>query len=154
MKSLQTYLNIALGMAVAVLFFFQFSGTNGQDKPLSSSLSDSLSNPGQGLKIAYVNGDSLMSGYGLMKDLEAKFLQDNMVRESKLKSAQTKLEQQYRNYQNEVSTLTTRERSKKEEQLQMAQQQLMADQQELSQNAALQEAEMAQQLQDSLQAFF
>jgi len=154
MKSIQTYLNIALGVAVAVLFFLYFKGAEGNGKAIGASLTDSLSNPGQGLKIAYVNGDSMMSSYGLMKDLEAKFIQDNMVRESKLKSAQTKLEQQYRNYQNEVSTLTARERGKKEEQLQLAQQQLMADQQELSQNAAMQEAEMYEQIQDSLQAFF
>ncbi|MBM3171107.1 MAG: OmpH family outer membrane protein [Bacteroidetes bacterium] len=154
MKSIQTYLNIALGIAVAVLFFLHFKGAEGNGKAIGASLTDSLSNPGQGLKIAYVNGDSMMSSYGLMKDLEAKFIQDNMVRESKLKSAQTKLEQQYRNYQNEVSTLTARERGKKEEQLQLAQQQLMADQQELSQNAAMQEAEMYEQIQDSLQAFF
>lgn len=154
MKSIQTYLNIALGVAVAVLFFLHFKSAEGNGKAIGASLTDSLSNPGQGLKIAYVNGDSMMSSYGLMKDLEAKFIQDNMVRESKLKSAQTKLEQQYRNYQNEVSTLTARERGKKEEQLQLAQQQLMADQQELSQNAAMQEAEMYEQIQDSLQAFF
>lgn len=154
MKSIQTYLNIALSIAAALLFFLHFNSKQGQSSSVGSSLADSISNPGQGLKIAYVYGDSLMASYGLMKELEEKFIQDNMVRESKLKSAQSKLEGQYRSYQNEISTLTTRERSKKEEQLQLAQQQLMADQQELSQNAAMQEAEMYNQIQDSLQAFF
>jgi|688.fasta_scaffold402000_2 outer membrane protein len=154
MKSIQTYATLALAVAVAVLFYFQFSTPNSGTSSIGKSLSDSLSNPGEGLKVAYVNGDSMMSSYGLMKDLEAKFIQDNMVRETKLKSAQTRLEQQYRVYQNELSTLTSRERMKKEEQLQQAQQQLMADQQELTQNAAVQEAEMYNQIQDSLQAFF
>lgn len=154
MKTLQTYTTLALVVAVAVLFYLQFSSSNSGTSAAGNSLSDSLSNPGEGLKVAYVNGDSMMSNYGLMKDLEAKFIQDNMVRESKLKAAQSSLELQFRNYQNELSTLTSRERLKKEEQLQKAQQQLMADQQELSQNAALQEAEMYNQIQDSLQAFF
>jgi outer membrane protein len=154
MKSIQTYATLALAVAVAVLFYFQFSTSNSGTSSIGKSLSDSLTNPGEGLKVAYVNGDSMMSSYGLMKDLEAKFIQDNMVRETKLKSAQTRLEQQYRVYQNELSTLTSRERMKKEEQLQQAQQQLMADQQELTQNAAVQEAEMYNQIQDSLQAFF
>lgn len=154
MKTLQTYTTFALVVAVAVLFYLQFSSSNSGTSAAGNSLSDSLSNPGEGLKVAYVNGDSMMSNYGLMKDLEAKFIQDNMVRESKLKAAQSSLELQFRNYQNELSTLTSRERLKKEEQLQKAQQQLMADQQELSQNAALQEAEMYNQIQDSLQAFF
>lgn len=154
MKTLQTYTTLALVVAVAVLFYLQFSSSNSGTSAAGNSLSDSLSNPGEGLKVAYVNGDSMMSNYGLMKDLEAKFIQDNMVRESKLKAAQSSLELQFRNYQNELSTLTSRERLKKEEQLQKAQQQLMADQQELGQNAALQEAEMYNQIQDSLQAFF
>ncbi|MDA0929952.1 MAG: OmpH family outer membrane protein [Bacteroidetes bacterium] len=154
MKSIQTYATLALAVAVAVLFYFQFSTSNSGTSNIGKSLSDSLTNPGEGLKVAYVNGDSMMSNYGLMKDLEAKFIQDNMVRETKLKSAQSRLESQYRAYQNELSTLTSRERMKKEEQLQQAQQQLMADQQELSQNAAVQEAEMYNQIQDSLQAFF
>jgi len=154
MKSIQTYATLALAVAVAVLFYFQFSTSNSGTSSIGKSLSDSLTNPGEGLKVAYVNGDSMMSNYGLMKDLEAKFIQDNMVRETKLKSAQSRLESQYRAYQNELSTLTSRERMKKEEQLQQAQQQLMADQQELSQNAAVQEAEMYNQIQDSLQAFF
>lgn len=154
MKSIQTYATLALAVAVAVLFYFQFSTSNSGTSSIGKSLSDSLTNPGEGLKVAYVNGDSMMSNYGLMQDLEAKFIQDNMVRETKLKSAQSRLESQYRAYQNELSTLTSRERMKKEEQLQQAQQQLMADQQELSQNAAVQEAEMYNQIQDSLQAFF
>jgi len=154
MKSIQTYATLALAVAVAVLFYFQFSTSNSGTSSIGKSLSDSLTNPGEGLKVAYVNGDSMMSNYGLMKDLEAKFIQDNMVRETKLKSAQSRLESQYRAYQNELSTLTSRERMKKEEQSQQAQQQLMADQQELSQNAAVQEAEMYNQIQDSLQAFF
>jgi outer membrane protein len=154
MKSIQTYATLALAVAVAVLFYFQFSTSNSGTSSIGKSLSDSLTNPGEGLKVAYVNGDSMMSNYGLMQDLEAKFIQDNMVRETKLKSAQSRLESQYKAYQNELSTLTSRERMKKEEQLQQAQQQLMADQQELSQNAAVQEAEMYNQIQDSLQAFF
>jgi outer membrane protein len=154
MKSVQTYLTLALAIAVAALFYLHFSARNMTESSIGSTLSDSLSNPGEGLKVAYVNGDSMMASYGLMKDLEDKFLQDNMIRESKLKSAQTRLEQQYRSYQNEISTLTTRERAKKEEQLQRAQQQLMLDQQELSQNAAAQETAMYNQIQDSLHAFF
>jgi outer membrane protein len=154
MKSIQTYLTVALALAVAILFYLHFTSGNTVESSIGSSLADSLSNPGEGLKVAYVNGDSMMASYGLMKDLEEKFLQDNMVRESKLKTAQKQLEQQYRSYQNEISTLTSRERSKKEEGLQLAQQQLMLDQQELSQNAAVQEAAMYNQIQDSLQAFF
>jgi hypothetical protein len=96
MKSIQTYATLALAVAVAVLFYFQFSTSNSGTSSIGKSLSDSLTNPGEGLKVAYVNGDSMMSSYGLMKDLEAKFIQDNMVRETKLKSAQSRLESQYR----------------------------------------------------------
>lgn len=151
MKNISLVFNIVLSIAVAILFFLHFSSSG---KKSSGNITDSPSGPSGELKILYVNSDSISANYDLVKDMEKKFEEDNKVREQKLQSKQGTLQRMYKDYENKVMTMTTRERQKKEEEITRYQQQLMQEQQELSQLAAMQEAGMVSQMFDSLHVFF
>lgn len=151
MKNTSLIFNIVLSVAVAILFFLHFSASgkksDGKTKEIETVQNGDL-------KILYVNSDSISAGYDLVRDMEKKFEEDNQVREQKLKSKQSNLQRMYKDYENKVMTMTTRERQKKEEEITAYQQQLMQEQQEMSQLAAMQEAGMVSQMFDSLQVFF
>lgn len=67
MKNLSQILTYVLLVAVAVLFYFQFSGESKPKPTYDAQAIDSLS---ANLKIATVNYDSLIENYKLVKDLE------------------------------------------------------------------------------------
>ncbi len=151
MKNTSFIFNIVLSVAVVILFFLHFSSTT---KKSDGKNTEAQTESNGDLKILYVNSDSISAGYDLVKDMEKKFEEDNKVREQKLQSKQANLQRMYKDYENKVMTMTTRERQKKEEEITRYQQQLMQEQQELSQLAAMQEAGMVSQMFDSLQVFF
>lgn len=150
MKNISTIIQAALGVAVLILFYLHFSTNKNTNTTKDSNVTDTNTS----LKIRYVNSDSISSGYLLVRNLEAKFEEDNKVREQKLQSKQYTLQRMYKDYENKVMTMTTRERAKKEEEISNYQQQLMQEQQELSQLASMQEAGMVSQMFDSLHVFF
>lgn len=151
MKNISLIFNIVLSVAVLILFFLHFSASG---KKSVGKTTETETQQNGDLKILYVNSDSISAGYDLVRDMERKFEEDNQVREQKLKSKQSNLQRMYKDYENKVMTMTTRERQKKEEEITKYQQQLMQEQQELSQLAAMQEAGMVSQMFDSLQVFF
>jgi outer membrane protein len=151
MKNTSLIFNIVLSVAVAILYFLHFSNT-GKKSEYKNTETEAVDN--NNLKILYVNSDSISASYDLVRDLEKKFEEDNKVREQKLQSKQANLQRMYKDYENKVMTMTNRERQKKEEEITRYQQQLLQEQQELSQLAAMQEAEMVSQMFDSLQVFF
>ncbi|MBE2246219.1 MAG: OmpH family outer membrane protein [Candidatus Competibacteraceae bacterium] len=150
MKNLTMITQVVLAVAVLILFYLHFSSknTSKQEKDITQTTADSP------LKVLYVNSDSISAGYLLVRDLEIKFESDNKIREQKLQSKQATLQRMYKDYENKVMTMTTRERTKKEEEITNYQQQLMQEQQELGQLAAMQEAGMVSQMFDSLHVFF
>lgn len=150
MKNLTMITQVVLAVAVLILFYLHFSSknTSKQEKDITQTTADSP------LKVLYVNSDSISAGYLLVRDLEIKFESDNKIREQKLQSKQATLQRMYKDYENKVMTMTTRERTKKEEEITRYQQQLMQEQQELGQLAAMQEAGMVSQMFDSLHVFF
>lgn len=149
MKNLSLILSALALVLTGVLFYFHFQSNKANQDVLSSTdikPSDS--------KTLYVSMDSIISGYLFYKDLEAKFVADNKVRQDKLLAKEATFKRMYNDYQEKVMTMTTRERSIKEEEIGAYQQQLMQEQQELSQLAAVQESQMMSQLYDTLYVFF
>jgi outer membrane protein len=154
MNSKQNIFMGLIALAVIGLYILHFSSR----EPSKASSKEPKKGSEQGMplngKILYVQADSIMSSYGYMKDLETQFLSDNQLRENKLQDGQQRLQSMLRDYERKVPTMTSRERMREEEKITAYQQQLMQDQQELSQLAAMQEAEMISQVYDSLHAFF
>lgn len=149
MKNLSLILSALALVLTGVLFYLHFqSNKPNQDVLTSANIKPSDS------KTLYVSMDSIISGYLFYKDLEAKFVADNKVRQDKLLAKEATFKRMYNDYQEKVMTMTNRERSIKEEEIGAYQQQLMQEQQELSQLAAVQESQMMSQLYDTLYVFF
>lgn len=158
MKQGSIIINAVLIIAVAVLYFLHFKGNKNVQAPTTetnfSNLSDEERLDGSHLKIMYINSDSVSEYYLLASALQDKFEADNKVREQKIQSKQSNFERAYRNYEKNVMTMTQRERGIEEEKLQGMQQSLMQEQQELSQLAQIQQANMINEIYDSLEVFF
>ncbi len=88
-NSIQTIINIVLGLAVAVLAYLQFKG--------NSPSKDFV----QGKKIVYVNTDSLLNNYNFYKDTQKEF-------ENKTYNLQVDLGNRERSLQNEVGAIQQR----------------------------------------------
>ncbi len=88
-NSVQSIINIILGIAVAVLAYMQFKGT--------SAPKDFV----QGKKIVYVNTDSLLNNYNFYKDTQKEF-------ENKTYNLQVDLGNRERSLQNEVAAIQQR----------------------------------------------
>lgn len=94
MKNLSPILNVVLLIAVAILYFFHFSGnseTEGPTESVNMAKVDSLS---QTLKITYVNTDSIWSNYKLVAD-KLEVLEDERIKaERKVANKTSSLESQ------------------------------------------------------------
>jgi Skp family chaperone for outer membrane proteins len=134
------------------IYILHFTGKGGTAE--KNNASDTLPAPSGNLQVFYVQADSVIGNFDMMQDLDQKFRSDNSIRESKLMDAKARFERKLKEYENKAPTLTTRERGKYEEELQQMQGQLMQDNQELSQMAAMQEAQMIGQVYDSLHVYF
>ena len=152
MKNASLIFNVVLSVAVLVLFYLHFSSKSPKKDGVKND-TGSVTTPADA-RILYVNSDSVNSGYVFFAELERKFEEDNKVREEKLRSKQASLQKMLKDYENNVMTMTTRERQKEEEKIGSYQQSLQNDMQELSQMAGMQEAEMINQIYDTLFVFF
>lgn len=149
--------NILIGVLSAGLigsYVLHFTGGKTENVTPSGTTSGEISNRVGGIQILYVQADSIMENFAMMQDLDEKFRADNSIRESKLMDSKARFERKLREYEQKLPTLTTRERGKWEEELQQMQARLMQDNQELSQLAAMQEAQMINQVYDSLHTYF
>ncbi len=98
MKRTQLIINIVLGAAVIVLFvlFFAVDGKNLEKESVEKdSISGGIQETGAAIanRIAYVNLDSLLTGYDFYFDLQKKFDAKQKEMESELGSRSRKLEQ-------------------------------------------------------------
>jgi outer membrane protein len=147
MKNLSLILNGILLVAVAILFYLHFSG-----KPSGSSTTG-VSGLAGDLKVAFVNADSLVKNYDMVKD-------NRTVLEAKSK----KLEQDYRNraqglqneitnYQRNVNSLTIGQARAVEEDLAKKQQNLQLYEQSLTQELMNDEGKLKEDLYNRVTAY-
>lgn len=94
MKNLSPILNVVLLIAVAVLYFFHFSGNSEAEGPTESVNMAKVDSLSQTLKITYVNTDSIWSNYKLVAD-KLEVLEDLRVKsERKVSNKTSSLESQ------------------------------------------------------------
>jgi len=139
MKNLSLILNGVLIVAVAVLYFLHFSA------PSKSTATAGQSGPSD-IKIAYINSDSVLSGYDFFKStrdiLEAK----GKKLDSDFRNRAQGLQNDYNAYQKNVGNLTIGQAKAIEEDLAKKQQNLQMYQQSLQQEVAKDEAKITQDL--------
>jgi outer membrane protein len=99
MKKLSAALFVVLFLAVAVLFFLQFSG---HKKAKKSTLTETLAdNPANG--IAYVNIDTVVFKFSMYADRKAELLEKQKKAEAELNSKGSQYEKGVKDYQDKVN---------------------------------------------------
>jgi outer membrane protein len=128
MKNISLVLNIVLAIAVAILFYLHFSSVATKKVAVADTV---LSNTA-GLKIAYVNSDSLLDKYEYYiktkKELEAKEENDSKSLNAQAEALQKELE----DAQAKVANMTAMQAQMTQENLQRKQQALMERRERLS----------------------
>lgn len=120
MKKLSVALFVILFLAVAVLFFFQFSGNKKTEK---STTSDSPVNT-TAAGIAYVNIDTVVFKFSMYSDRRGDLLEKQKKAEAELNSKGTQYEKGVKDYQDKVNKgLVTRATAAEMEQSLLQQQQ-------------------------------
>ncbi|MCF8275799.1 MAG: OmpH family outer membrane protein [Flavobacteriales bacterium] len=156
MKNLSLAINAILAVAIAVLFYFEFSGRRpeGRKNSVDAAVIDSVSSK---LKIAYVNTDSIWNGYKLIIDIKSDLEVERMKSENKVEQRsnllQNQLEQMARELQTKAADFEQRAqgmnevlRNNKMQELQSLQQNAQAFSQEADQEIGL----LQQSLQEKL----
>lgn len=106
-----------------------------------------------GLKVAYINTDSVLAKYQMARDMEESLKAYQQSLENELQSKASKLKSDYENYMKNGSNLTLTQQKQTEQDLTQRQQNLPAQQQQMLTN--LQERQMAdnKKLLDAIYAF-
>lgn len=124
MKKLSLILNIVLVLAVAFLYYNNFSGTP-KSKTASANTDTEITGDFQ---VAYVNIDTLIANYQMFKDKRDKLMEKRDESEAELQGQSQTFERDVRDFQNKVQKgLITRTKA------QMMQQELGKREQELYQ---------------------
>ena len=142
MKSLSVVLNVALLVAVGFLFFKIYgapsSGKPDSENQVASNLDHQEFN---GVKIAYINTDSLVEKYAYHKELKVKL-------EEKAKVLEADLAQKSKVFEENLVLLRERADKMNQQQLQAAEAELQQKQQLLYQYRDERAAELAKEEQD------
>lgn len=140
MKKISLWLNIALIVAVAVLYFLYFTGNkSGSNVAINEETGEQID---RSYSIAYVNMDTLYSKYDMFTDMRDAYMQKRDESQAELQMKMSNLEKQAMDFQDKYSKgLMTRAKA------QMVQQELGQKEQELyatRDNLAMQLAEEEQ----------
>jgi len=137
-------LNIISIVGVIILFILYFTNTN--SNKTSKQKDNSV------LNIGFVNSDSIMTGYTLVKKMKAELEIKQKEAESNFSAQQKTFEAQVTQYQKKMqaNTLSITEAQNQEKALMQKQQNLLDLKDELSQKLSLEEINMNILLQDSI----
>jgi len=147
MKKLSIVLNVVLVIAVAVLYYFQFSC-----KQNVCATPAGPANVGEMGKIAYVNFDTLLTNYQMYLDLKDQLIEKKSKLESELNAKGRDFEQKLMASQDKVKKgLVTRyQAAEMQKNLQVEEQKLMQLRQELEYQLMEEEQVMNRKLQYSI----
>lgn len=150
MKNLSLVLNIVLIVAVAILFAMEFS-----DKEETHENEGQQVATESGLKVAYVQIDSLLKSYDLYNDLSKQFGDNQQRMESELQQKSQKLQRNAADLQEKMQQrlITQRQAEAKQKQLMQAQQNLVQLRDQLTQKLANDQQVMNKQVYDSVYSF-
>lgn len=154
MKSLPLVMNGVLAVAVAILFYFQFSDKQpeARSNSVDSAVIDSVSSK---LKIAYINQDTLWSKYKLLAELQADLEVEQRKSERKVEQRSALLEKQLEQMARELQTKAADFEAKAQGMNELLRNNKMQELQSLQQNAqqfSLEAEQEIGELQQRLQA--
>ena len=149
MKSTSLIINVVLSIAVAILYYFQFSS----DK--SATVKNKKSIPtgsveGLGSQIVYLNTDSLWSKYAYVEEMKTDLLEERQRLESQFEKEARAFEQSYLNFQERTAMFSERQRGIEQEALVQKEQEIMALKENLAGRLAQSEQEKNIGIQDAI----
>ena len=139
--------NIVLTVALAVLYFLHFSGSN------SGSASASDSSAVGGRRIVYVQVDSLLTNYDFFKETKKELENKRFQLENDLTTRGRSLENEIAFFQQRAQTMTLDQARATEQQLMKKQQDLVQYRDRSAQQLAQQEADKNEMLYKQIQEY-
>ncbi len=143
-----TYINIALIVAVIVLFGMQLSNgcckkEEAKESPVVEEevvIEEVTAVPVGAIKVAYVNSDTVAKYYQFSKDITAKLKEKQASAQYKLKSLYSKYEAERADFEKQAPIMSQTEMQRKAQEIGVMEQDIMQKEQKLS--AKLSETEM------------
>lgn len=145
LKQASLILNGILVIAVAFLYYKQFSSPEAPKTPLSVQASQS--------KIVFVNSDSLMDSYSLFKEMSERMEKKRDSLDQLLTARGSALENEIKTYQETAGGMSDGERQLREESLMRKQQSLMADRDNLLDKLKTEEADLTDSIHADLMRY-
>jgi outer membrane protein len=99
MKNLSLLLNGVLAVAVIILYVLHFGAGN-------SAPAASVAGAADGLKIAYINSDSVLKNFEYLKTAQGKFEEKGKKLEQEMKARAQSLQSEIESYQRNVNNMT------------------------------------------------
>jgi outer membrane protein len=153
MKKLPVILNIVLIVAVGVLYFLHFSGSNPQSK--GKTVKSARSATAEDISVAYVNMDTLLNNLDKFYDLRNQLMSKQQQSQKELDNNMKAFEQQVMDLDNKMQKgLITRSNAmKREEELKQEQERLLRLREDLTYKLAEEEQVMNRQVMDEIMDF-
>lgn len=151
MKNLSLILNVVLVIAVAALYVLHFSSKSSVSEDLQAVVEEVDGK--KGLKIAYVNSDTLLKHYDFFKDAAEKLDKRREKLEAEFANRAKGYQTEVSNFQRNAQSMTIGQAKATEEELMKKQQNLYQYQENLSQQLRKEEAEVNEELYDNISAF-
>jgi len=149
-KNISVVLNVVLFVAVAGLYYLQFSGGSADEVNESDSSSGlSMENP----TIVYLNSDSLLTKYDYIKDQQEALKANAEKLNAEFTNRAQGLQSEINNYQKNGNNMTIGQARAVEEDLMKKQQNLKLYEQSLSQQLMGEENKISQELYEKVSTF-
>ena len=155
MKSISISLNIILILAVAGLYYLHFSDSKKSDD-IPQLISLPVVAPKMDLKattIVYVNSDSLMDNYDLVKEVKKELERERASAEKQFASEYRALENEYNDLKAKAATMTEEQGLAKQQELAMKEQKLTDYRDELNEKLSMNEMKKTQKIQEEIEAY-
>lgn len=148
MKQVSLIINIVLAVALAVLYYFHFSNKTPKEQNqdgATAAIGD--------LKIAYINSDTVLKYYDYFKVNREKLEAKGKQMDTDFRNRAQGLQREITSYQNSAGNLTRNQAMAVEEDLAKKQQNLRVYQESLSQELAIEENKLNQELYQRVTAY-
>lgn len=155
MKSISLSLNIVLILAVAGLYYLHFA-TQQQNSSVPEKIVLPVVAPKMDLKstsIVYVNSDSLMDNYDLVKEVKKELERERAAAEKQFASEYRELEAEYNDLKTKAATMTEEQGMAKQQELAMKEQKLTDYRDELNEKLGMNEMKKTQKIQEEIEAY-
>jgi outer membrane protein len=155
MKSISLTLNIILILAVAGLYFLHFNEKKAST-PTTPKTEAQVVSPKMDLKassIVYVNSDSLMDNYDLVKEVKKELERERAAAEKQFAAEYRTLEAEYNDLKAKAATMTEEQGMAKQQELAMKEQKLTDYRDELNEKLTLNELKKTQKIQEEIEAY-